>query len=244
MSWIRNPGRIAGLVYLSMIFTGPLTLMYIPNKLFVAGDAAATAANIAAHQTLFRAGMFVDLIEGLQAIAFTLVVYFFFSRFDRVQAALVVILGGVLCAAIYFINDLNYAGALTFARGDKWLQVFAKPQRDAFAMLFIRLHHYGILTNSIFWGLWLIPLAIVLFKSRSIPRWLEIYLFLNAIPYLAMSFAGFIFPGTEGRVWNLLTPLTFGELVAMLWLIVRGTRSESSVVSRRQGADDAVGARA
>jgi len=229
MSWIRNPGRIAGLVYLSMVFTGPLTLIYIPNNLFVHGNAAATAANIAAHETLFRVGMFVDLIEGLQALAFTLVVYWLLGHADRIQAALMVILGGLLVAAIYFVNDINYAGALLFARGSDYLQAFTKPQRDALAMLFVQLHHYGVLANSVFWGLWLIPLAIVLYKSSSIPKLLAGYLFLNAIPYLAFSFAGFVFPGTEGRVWDLLTPLTWGEIFVMLWLIIRGTRERKPI---------------
>jgi hypothetical protein len=228
MNWIRNPGRIAGLVYLSMVFTGPLTLIYIPSKLFVPNDAAATSANITAHETLFRAGMVVDLIEGLQILAFTLVVYFFFSHVDRVHAALTVILGALMVTPIYFLNDINYAGALLFARGADSLASFTKPQRDAFVMLFVRLHHYGVLVNSVFWGLWLIPLAIVLYESRSIPRLLEVWLFLNAIPYLALSFTGIVFPGREGRVWDLLTPLSWGELAVMLWLIVRGTRPPSA----------------
>lgn len=226
MSWIRNPGRIAGLVYASMVLTGPFTLLYIPNKLFVAGNAAATAANIAAHETLFRVGMFVNLIEGLQCLAFTLVVYFLFSHVDRIQSALLVIFGGVLVAALYLVNEVNYAAALLFARGNDYLSAFTKPQRDALAMIFVRMHHYGVLANSIQWGLWLIPLAIVLYKSRSIPRVLEIWLILNAIPYLALSFTGFVFPDYETKTWDLLTPLTWGELAVMLWLIVMGTKTE------------------
>src|SRR5260370_3990960 len=226
MSWIRSRGRIAGLVYLSMIFTGPRTLIDIPNKLFVPGNAAATAANIAAHDTLFRTGMFVDLVEGLQALAFTVVVCLLFRPVDRIQAMLVVIFGGVIVAAIYFVNDINYAGALLFARGADFLSVFPKPQRDAFAMLFVRLHHYGVLVNSVFWGLWLIPLAILLYKARAIPRVIQVWLFLNAIPYLALSFTGIIFPGREGRVWDLLMPLTLGALAGMLWLILKGSKPE------------------
>ena len=225
MSWIRNPGRIAGLVYASMVFTGPFTLLYIPSKLFVPGNAAATSANIAAHETLFRIGMLVNLIEGLQVLAFTLVVYYLFRRFDRVAAALVVILGGVLVAAIYFVNEVNFGGALLFARGNDYINAaFTKPQRDALSMLFVRLHHFGVLTNSVFWGLWLIPLAILLYKSHSIPRVIEVWLFLNAIPYLALTVTGFLYPAYEGKTWDLLMPLTFGELATMLWLIVVGTR--------------------
>ena len=223
MSWLRNPGRIAGLVYLSMVFTGPLTLIYIPNKLFVPGNAAATAHNIAAHEMLFRAGMFVDLIEGLQSLAFTLVVYLLFSHVDKVQAALVVILGGLLVAAIYFVNTLTYAGALFFATAPDYLSAFTEPQRDGFVLLFVRLHHYGVLANSVFWGLWLVPLAIVLYKSHSIPRILAVWLVLNAIPYLALSFAGIVFPDYETTIWNALFPLTLGEMAVMLWLVIRGT---------------------
>jgi len=227
MNWFRNPGRIAGLVYLSMVFTGPLTLIYIPSKLFVTGNAALTAANIAAHETLFRIGMIVDLIEGLQILAFTLVVYLLFSHVSRVHAALVVILGALMVTPIYFLNNINYAGALLFAKGPDYLSAFTKPQRDAFAMLFVQLHHYGVLANAVFWGLWLIPLASLLYKSRSIPRVLEVWLFLNAIPYLALSFTGFLFPGHEGKVWDVLTPLSWGELAVMLWLVVRGTRTNT-----------------
>ena len=49
---ISNPGRVAGLWYLLLVFLGPLRLMYIPNTLFVSGNAAATVNNIAAHQLL------------------------------------------------------------------------------------------------------------------------------------------------------------------------------------------------
>src|SRR2546427_3022530 len=62
MSSTRNPGRVVGLWYLSLVVIGPLTLLYIPNKLFVHGDAAATAANIAAYQGLFKVGMLADLL--------------------------------------------------------------------------------------------------------------------------------------------------------------------------------------
>jgi len=58
---VSNPGRVAGLWYLLLVLLGPLRLIYIPNKLFVHGDAGATANNIAAHQLLFRLGIVADL---------------------------------------------------------------------------------------------------------------------------------------------------------------------------------------
>ena len=55
-----NPGRVAGLWYLLIVLLGPLRLVYIPDTLFVKDNAAATVANIYAHQSLFRAGIVSD----------------------------------------------------------------------------------------------------------------------------------------------------------------------------------------
>jgi len=54
--------RVAGAIYLSMVVTGPFTLIYIPSTLIVRGNASATANNILAHETLFRFGIVADLM--------------------------------------------------------------------------------------------------------------------------------------------------------------------------------------
>jgi hypothetical protein len=56
--------RIAGFLYPLLVIAGPIRLMYIPSKLFVHGNASATANNIAAHETLFRLGIVSDLFCG------------------------------------------------------------------------------------------------------------------------------------------------------------------------------------
>src|SRR5262245_36301815 len=116
MNTITNPGRRAGLLYL-LLMTAPLRLIYIPAKLFVAGDAAATANNIATHETLFRLGILADLFTGVAVIFVTLAFYDLFRSVNRKLAMLVVILGGVLPAAMYFGNVWTDAAALTLARG-------------------------------------------------------------------------------------------------------------------------------
>src|SRR6185503_16785047 len=115
MSWIKNPGRRAGLYYL-LLMAAPLRLIYIPAKLIVPDDAA-TASNIVAHETLFRLGMLADLFTGVAVIFVTLAFYDLFKEVDRKLAVLVVILGGVLPSALYFVNVPTDAAALTLARG-------------------------------------------------------------------------------------------------------------------------------
>ena len=99
-----------------------------------------TANNIAAHETLFRLGIVGDLFCGTIVIFVALALYRLFKGVDQNLAVLVVILGGVLPAAIDFFNVLNDAAALILVRGADFLSVFDKPQRDALAMLFLRMH--------------------------------------------------------------------------------------------------------
>ena len=113
---------------------------------------------------------------------------------DQNLAVLMVILGGLMVAPIYFLNVLNDAAALILARGADFLSVFDKPQRDALAMLFLKLHRHGVLANEIFWGLWLFPLGVLLYRSRFLPRFLGVWLIINRFAYLVLSFTGFLLP--------------------------------------------------
>ena len=172
MSSTHNPGRIAGFLYLLLSFIAPFRLMYIPSRLFVPGNAPATVNNIAAHELLFRFGIVGDLVSGVILIFLVLAFYRLFKGVDQYLAVLVVILGGVLPSAIDFFNVVNDAAALMAVRGADFLSVFDKPQRDALAMLFLRLHDHEITGAELLWGLWLLPLAILAYRSGFLPRFL------------------------------------------------------------------------
>ena len=130
MTSLSRNARIAGLLYLTLL-TAPLRLIYIPSKLFVAGNASATANNIAAHETLFRLGILSDLFTATMAIFLTLALYRLFKGVDQDLARLVVILGALMVTPIYFLNTINDAAALLLARGADFLSAFDKPHRDA-----------------------------------------------------------------------------------------------------------------
>src|SRR5437868_12114423 len=109
--------RIAGALYVLLGIVAPIRLMYIPSKLFVQGNAAATANNIIAHETLFRWGMVADLVAGTVAIFVALALYRLFKDVDQNLAVLMVILGALMVTPIYFFNVVNDAAALVLARG-------------------------------------------------------------------------------------------------------------------------------
>jgi hypothetical protein len=138
MTSLSRNARIAGLFYLTLL-TAPLRLIYIPTKLFVAGNASATADNIAAHETLFRLGIVSDLFTATMDIFLTLALYRLFEGVDKGLARLMVILGTLMLTPIYFLNTINDTAALLLARGTDFLSVFDKPQRDALVILFLRI---------------------------------------------------------------------------------------------------------
>jgi len=220
----KKNARIAGLIYFSMVFTAPLRLMYIPNTLFVRGDASATASNILAHQTLFRLGILGDLLTGVIAIFVTLALYRLFKEVDQNLARLMVILGSLMVTPIYFVNTVNDAAALLLVRGGDFLSVFQKPQLDAMAMLFLRLHHAGVVANELFWGLWLLPFGVLVFRSRFLPRILGVWLILNGIAYVIICFIAVLAPQYEDAAFNRAFPVMFGELAIMLWLVIMGAK--------------------
>jgi uncharacterized protein DUF4386 len=224
MSSTHNPGRVAGFWYLFLCLIGPLRLIYIPSKLFVSGNAAATANNIPAHEWLFRFGMVGDLVCAVILIFLVLAFYRLFKGVDQYLAVLVVILGGVMPALINFVNVVSDAGALTVVRGGDFLSVFDKPQRDALVMLFLRLHDHQNIAAEILWGLWLLPLAILVYRSRFLPRFLGVWLVINGIAYVMMSFTGLLVPQYQNKLFILSQPALFGELALMLWLVIKGGR--------------------
>jgi len=221
-----NPGRVAGLLYLLLVVAGPIRIMYIPGRLFVHGNAAATAGNIATHEGLFRLGIVSDLFVGAIAILLALALYRLLKEVDHNLAVLMVILGGIMPAALYFFNVQNDLAALTLARGGGLLSAFEEPQRDALVVLFLNLHGQGFTAGEIFYGLWLLPLGMLTYRSRFLPRFLGVWLILNGFTYLVLSLTGLLLPQYEDRVSVIAFPILFGEVAFMLWLLIKGASPE------------------
>jgi len=212
--------------------------MYIPGKLFVPGNAAATVNNIAAHQWLFRFGILGDLLCAVVLIFLVLAFYRLFKDVDQNLAVLVVIFGGVMPALIDFVGVVSDAGALTIARGADFLSVFDKPQRDALAMLFLHLRDHQNTAAEILWGMWLFPLAVLVYRSRFLPRFLGVWLVINGFAYLILSLTGLLLPQYHGKVFAISQPALFGEVVLMLWLVIKGAKPQPLHAAASTSASD------
>jgi Domain of unknown function (DUF4386) len=221
MSAIKNPGRFAGLLYLVTSVFGFFAMGYVPSKLIVHGDAAATAHNISASETLFRLGIASQLIGMAGFIFVALALYELLKDVDQRQAALMVILI-VVSIPIAFLNEVNSMAALVLVRGADFLSVFENPQREALAMLFLNLHGRGLVFAELFWGLWLLPLGGLVYKSRFLPRFLGVWLVLAGFGWVILCFTGIILPQYVDKLNTYFQPAILGEIAFMLWLVIKG----------------------
>ena len=219
----NKAARIAGAIYLSMVITAPFSLIYVPEKLIVRGNAAVTAENILAHETMFRLSIFGDLIGQVIFICLAIALYRLLSGVNKTWAGLMVAFV-LVSAAVGFLDTLNNIAALVLFRGGEFLTVFDKAQRDALGMLFIRLHSQGILIDEIFWGLWLFPFGLLVFRSGFLPRFLGVWLMINCFGYVALSVTALFFPDYYEAAFKWAQPVLFGELAIMLWLLIKGAK--------------------
>jgi hypothetical protein len=218
--------RIAGAIYLSMVLTGPFSLIYAPAKLIVSGNATATASNVLSHETLFRFWIIGDLWTHIIFICLGVALYRLLGSVSKPWA--VAMLGFVLVsAAVGFLNTLNSIAAFILFRGADFLNVFELAQRNALGMLFLRLHSQGNFINEIFWGLWLFPFGLLVFRSRFLPRVIGVWLMINCVAWLVLSPIALFALSYYDAAFRFAQPFLFGELAIMLWLLIKGAKVTS-----------------
>src|SRR6266571_1344067 len=185
------------------------------------GNATATADNILAHETMFRLSIFGDLIGHVIFICLAIALYRLLSSVNKTWALLMVAFV-LVSAAVGFLNTLNNIAAVILFRGGEFLTVLDKPQRDALGYLFIRLHNQGEFINEIFWGVWLFPFGLLVYRSGFLPRFLGVWLMLDCFAWIALSVIALFFPNYYEAAFKWLQPAFFAELVIGLWLLIRG----------------------
>ena len=223
MSSTKKAARVAGLLYILASIPGAFCLLYIPSHFIVWEDAAATANKIVSSEFVFRLGIVSELVGFTGFIFVVRALYCLFHGVDKAQASLMLTLM-LVSIPISLLNVLNELAALTLVRGTDYLSVFTRPERESLAMMFLHLHNYGIDVAQLFWGLWLIPFGILVYKSGFLPRILGILLIIACFGYLADSVVGFgVLPRVVSRV---VGQLTICELPIIFWLLIRGAKDQ------------------
>jgi len=222
MMSLKTTARIAGLWYLGF-FLGPFYLLYVPSRTVVHNDAAATAARVLGHETLFRWGMLAETLGAVIFIGLSLALYRLFADVDRHRAqqlvSLVLLSSALGLAAVLF----NAAALLVFRGGDPFA-AFNTQTREAIGMLLIRIHGQANGINQVFWGLWLLPFGSLVVRSRFLPRWLGFWLLLDGIAWVVVGVTWFLAPDYTDALFRYLQPVFMAELAAMLWLLIVGAK--------------------
>jgi Domain of unknown function (DUF4386) len=206
--------RIAGLLYLIVALCGGFSELYVRASVKVPGDAAATADNIAASATLFRIGALTDLVNLACFLVLGLVLYGLLKPVSA-KAALAMLLFNAVSVAVLTANMVNHLGALHAAT--------SQDDAGASALLFLNLHSYGYLVAGIFFGLWLLPLGYLLFRSGYTPRALGTLVMVGSLGYVADAVTNLLLPTAGATLTTVLVlPSALAELSLTLWLLVKG----------------------
>lgn len=226
---LLRQSRMAGFWYFLLALLSPINLMYVSPKLIVAGNAAATATNIQAHEGLFRLGFVTDIAGQLAFLCAALALYELLVAGDKGLARLMAVLV-IAAVPISILNQLNQFAALLLLGGADYLNVLTAPQLQALATFFLEMQQKGVNIAEIFWGLWLLPLGILVFKSGFFPKVFGILLVIGCFGYTADSLVLFLFPGIVATLDPVITAAELvSEIPFMLWLLIRGARVTPSV---------------
>lgn len=217
---INRTARLAGGLYLAMMPFAFFGIIYVPSVLLVRGDAATTSRNIMESEWLFRSGTVSHLIGQIIFIFLVLALYRLLKPVNKDHAILMVVLA-LLGIPIAFLNEVNNLATLRLlSSADDG--AFTSTQLHAQAMLFLDMRGSGILVAQIFWGLWLLPLGFLVFRSGFLPKLLGILLVIGGAGYLIDSGTQLLFPGLAT-----ISQFTFvGELLLPLWLLIKGVNVE------------------
>lgn len=226
---IVTRARVVGFLLLLPIPLDLFGSLYVPSKLIVPGDAATTAKNIMASEFLFRLGIVSTLLLLLVNIAVVLVYYQFLKPVNKNLAALMVILN-LLGIPIAMFNELNNFAILLLLHSTDLAHVFTSDQMGTLLSLFLNLHATGNLIAGFFYGLWLVPYAVLMFHAGFFPRRIRgligVLLIVECFGFLIQSFGGFLVPDLDTTLALLPGLTSWAELFVPLWLVIKGVNVE------------------
>lgn len=218
MKPIQKTARIAGFLWLLLIPLGIFGIVYVPSTLIVPGDAAATANNILANEFLFRLSMVSAIITALVTVTTALFLYKLLKPVHKNYARLMVIFT-LLVAPISMLNELNNVAVLLLFKSPEYVTMFTAGQLQTLMSVFLDLHEYGTQIAGIFFGLWLLPMGYLVYKSNYIPKIIGVFLMITCLGYLIDFITFFLFPNF-GVVFSEFTFI--GEVMMVFWLLIKG----------------------
>src|SRR5688572_9378688 len=227
MSSPKRLARIAGVLYLIVGIFGGFAVGYVTPMLYVPGDAAATTANVVANAGLVRIGVLADLLQATVFVFLAMTLYVLLRHVNTSAARAMVVLV-VIAATIESLDKVFQFGALRVASDASYAAAFGAAGSSALVLLLLDLHNYGYLIAQIFFGLWLVPLGYLAYKSGMFPRALGVVLIVGGAVYLVDMLLKFLVPDFAATVTAfLIIPFTVAEVWMLVYLLWKGVKDPS-----------------
>jgi len=211
--------RIAGILYLVIILMGIGAEALVRNKLFVSGDANATANNIMHADFLWKMGITADLIMHICDLPVMIILYYLLKPVSK-KLALLNLSFNLIQTAVLVLNKLNLLAALFFLGDTEYLKSFTPDQLHTLSYLSIKLHDFGFGIGLIFFGFVCLLEGYLIFRSVYFPKTIGVLMTVAGICYLTNSFVLILAPQFSSIA--LLMPCLLAELSFSLWLIFKG----------------------
>lgn len=214
--------RLCGLLYLIVIAAGVFTEALVINALAVRGDAAATVRNIAASQSLYRAGFVANLVDYSVYVAVTLLLFELLAPVNRrlsAAAAAFSLVGSaiVVAASVFYMTPLLLLSDQASTAG------LGEAQINAVVALAFKLRAFGYVVSLVFFGVHMILIGVLVVRSGFLPRILGMLQALGGLGYLASSLVTILWPDVARHFSAYALLLSVGaELALALWLLLIG----------------------
>jgi len=223
----KKKARVAGLIYLGVVISGLIGLMYIPSKLIETGNALSTFQLIKKSAPLLRYWIISGLTCYTLFLFLPLALYRLLKPVQENIAKLMVILA-ILSVPVYYTNVQNLFGILSLITDANNYFGLSSEQIQTQVSLYLDQYNNGMRVIHIFSGLWLFPFGYLVYKSGFLPKLLGILLMLGCFGYL-INFLGYLlFPGySELGVSSYMSlPASLGEIGSCLWLLIVGAKNK------------------
>nr|WP_315171813.1 DUF4386 domain-containing protein [uncultured Flavobacterium sp.] len=225
MNQRKTMTHMAGICYIIIVISGIITLMYIPNELIDWKNPQLTFKNVSEDMFLFRIGVFTSIICYLAYIALPLVLYKLLSQIHKNVAIAMVVLV-LVSIPITFLNLTNKLDIISLLTNPTLTNLFS--EKEKINLTFSLLHEYenGITIASIFWGLWLFPFGLLVYKSGFLPKVLGILLMLGSFGYCINIFGDVLMVDYSklGIAGFVSIPASLGEIGICLWMLIIGPK--------------------
>jgi hypothetical protein len=216
---VQKYARIAGILFLFSLVAGGFGEAYVPSKLIVSGDAAATVANLRNFEFLYRLGFAAFLIESLCDIALALILYALLKPVSK-ELSLLAAFFGLIGTALFAFAELFYFAPLVIMRGAGYLQTFSPDQLNSLILLSLKFYGFAGMIFTAYYGMGWIVRAVLMFHSGYLPKFLAVLMAVGGIGFVVRNFLMILAPAYASDV--LLMLMFPGGLILTFWLLWKG----------------------